>query len=174
MDKDVSAFGKLGEVVRSRGIAGDHNRSIGSVEPIRERWHHWRMIDQCGPDRHLVITQDQSSLAELMNMDQRLEWDASFVRRSRVNVVLIHIEKQPGHLRKRWRSPRVDAGAETSSPGEPDQVPIIGVVIGVVVRHEDVPERGQRDIRHHKLASHAVATVDDIRDVVPDDDLSRR
>jgi len=42
------------------------------------------------------------------------------------------------------------------------------------VRHENVAQRGQWHIRHDELTSHAVAAVDDIRGVVPDDDLGRR
>ena len=43
----------------------------------------------------------------------------------------------------------------------------------MVVRHEDVAQRGQWHVRQDKLTSHAVAAVDDIRGVVPDDDLGR-
>src|SRR4051812_7207835 len=43
----------------------------------------------------------------------------------------------------------------------------------MLMRHEQVAQRGQWHIRKDKLTGHAVAAVDDIRGVVADDDLRR-
>lgn len=87
MDQDLGPFGEFDEVVRPRRIAGDHDGPIGRVEAIRESGHHWWMVDQCAPDRHLVIAQYQPTLAEFMNMDQGLE-GAVVLHQSRGGSVL--------------------------------------------------------------------------------------
>lgn len=131
------------------------------------------MVDKRCPDRHLVIAHDQTTFAELMDMNQRHEWHAAFVGDPRTNVVGIHFKEQPGHLRERRRPPRVDPCAEPGGPCKPDQIPVISVVIRVVVRQEDVAQRRQWHIGENKLTSHTVAAVDHIRGVVFDNDLGR-
>src|SRR5207247_2140123 len=136
--------------------------------------HRRRMVNQWCPDRHLVLAREQPSLTELVNMDQRFERHAAFVRDPRMNVIRIQVKEQPGHLRERWRSPRIDACAEAGGPGEPYQIPVISVVIRVVVRQKDVAQSGQWHIGQNKLTSHTVATVNDIPSVVPDVDGAHR
>src|SRR5215471_12581313 len=108
-----------------------------------------------------------------MHMDQRFEWHTSLVSYPRMDVVLIQFKEQPGHLRERRRSPRVNACAESGGPCEPDQVSIIGVVIRVLVRQEYMAHGRQRHAGKHKLPGHTVAAVDHIRRVVADDHLGR-
>jgi hypothetical protein len=132
------------------------------------------MVNKRCPNRYLIIAYDQTTFAELMDMDQRHEWHATFVSDPRVNVVRIHFKEQPGQLRERWRPPRVDPCVESGSPCKPDQIPVISGVIRVVVRQKDVAQRRQWHIGKHKLTGHAVAAVDHIRGVVSDNDLGRR
>jgi hypothetical protein len=47
-------------------------------------------------------------------------------------------------------------------------------VVGVVVGDEGVAERGQREFRLDQLEGHAVAGVDHVGDVVPDDEVGGR
>jgi hypothetical protein len=70
------------------------------------------MIDKGCPDRHLVIAHDQAPFTQLVDMNQWDKRHAAFVSDPRVDVGLIHFEKQLGHLRERRWSPRVDLRAE--------------------------------------------------------------
>lgn len=95
-----------------------------------------------------------------MDVDQWHERHAAFVSDPRLNVVRIHLKEQPGRLCEWRRPPRIDPCAEPRGPCQPDQISVISIVIRVVVRQEDVAQRGQWHIGKNKLTSHAVAAVD--------------
>src|SRR5207253_3966404 len=69
--------------------------------------------------------------------------------------------------------PRVDARAETCYPRQPDQVAVVGVVIRVVVRDEDMAQRRERHSGQGQLPGNAIAAIDHVRDVLADDHLRR-
>ena len=77
------------------------------------------------------------------------------------------------HLRERRRSPRVDPRLQLIAPREQQQVAVVGVVIGMMVRDEDVAQRAE-DAGQHHLPGDAVAAVDDVAAIADDDDLRRR
>ena len=83
---------------------------------------------------------------------------------------LVHLEEQPRHARQRRRPPRVHRRREMVAPREQQQVAVVRVVIGVVVRDEDVAQRAE-DAGDHHLAGDAVAAVDHVAAVADDDDL---
>src|SRR6266851_3078229 len=63
---------------------------------------------------------------------------------------------------------------EPTGPRKEQKIAIVRIVVGVVVRHEDVPHLGQRHAGQYELARHAVRTVDDVGHVVRNDDLRGR
>ena len=83
-------------------------------------------------------------------------------------------EEQPGHLRERWRSPSIDTRMQPGTPREPNEIPVIGIVVRMVVRQENVAECGQRHSGERELARDTVATVDDVDGIIRDDDLCGR
>src|SRR5262249_37609627 len=63
---------------------------------------------------------------------------------------------------------------QTHDPGIVDKQAELGVVIGVVVRDEDVTQLRQRDFRFNQLEARSVAGVDHVGDVVEDDEIGGR
>jgi hypothetical protein len=55
-----------------------------------------------------------------------------------VDVVGVHFEEQFRHLRERRWPLGIDAGDEPRSSSQPNQIPIVRIVVGVLVRQEDV------------------------------------
>src|SRR5688572_18951314 len=105
-------------------------------------------------------------------MNKRRERRPALVRRPDVDVSAVHVEEQLRHVLERRRPPRVNARAQTSSPREQHEISIIRVMVRVVMRDKDMPQRGKRYSRKHKLSRDAVSAIDDIGNAVADDDLS--
>jgi hypothetical protein len=63
---------------------------------------------------------------------------SAFIRNSGVDVVGVHFEKQLGHLRERRWSLGIDSRAEPGGPSQPNQIPIVRIVVGMLVGQEDV------------------------------------
>ena len=61
-----------------------------------------------------------------------------------------------------------------SRPRKPHKIAVVGVVVRMVVREEDMPESGQRYIGQCELARDAVTTIDDVACAIRDDDLCWR
>src|SRR5438874_342255 len=118
-------------------------------------------------------TRPASSAAVWWDMMQRNKWDTALVRDPRVDVIRVHLEEKTRHLLERRWSPSVEPRAQAGRPGKQDEVAIVGVVIRMMVRNEDVPELGQGHSGEDELARHAIAAVDDIRRVIGNDYLSR-
>ena len=156
-------------LVGRRGVARDHDRPIAGVEAIAERRHDRRMIDQRRGDLDVLVLQDDAALAQLVGVDQRRERHPAFVGDARVDVGRVHLEEQARHLLERRRTPGVDRRAQPGRPRQPDQVAVVRVVVGVMVRDEDVAQRRQRHAGEHQLPSDAVAAVDDVGHAVDDD-----
>ena len=89
------------------------------------------------------------------------------------DVEIIEREELPSHARERGRTPRVHRRAETRGPRQQQQVAVIGVVVGVVVGEEDVPEGRQRHAGADELPRHTVAAVHHVRRPARQDDLGR-
>ena len=60
---------------------------------------------------------------------------------------------------------------QAGCPRKPDQVAVVRVVIGVLVRDEDVPQRRERHAGKGQLAGDPVAAIDHVRGVAADNHL---
>ena len=63
---------------------------------------------------------------------------------------------------------------QPARPRQEEEVAVIGVVVGMLVSHEDVAECGQRHPGAGELDGDAVAAVNDVGHAVDDDRLRRR
>ena len=91
-----------------------------------------------------------------------------------VDVVHVHLEEQLRHLLERRWSPRVHPRRQASRPREPNQISVVGVVVRMLMRQEDMTQTGQRHTRECQLACDSVPAIDHVCDGVADDDLSGR
>jgi hypothetical protein len=132
------------------------------------------MVGERRRDRHHVVLHHHAPFRELVDLDQRRQRDAPFVRAARLDVKGVHLEEEPGHPLERRGTPGVDARAQPGSPGEPDQVAVVGVVVRVVVGQEHVAQPVEGDTGQDELARDAVAAVDHVGRVVDQDDLGSR
>jgi hypothetical protein len=108
-----------------------------------------------------------------MRVDERNEWHPSLVGDAGVDVVCVHLEEQTRHLRKRRRTPRIDATPQTGRPCNQQQVAVVGVVIRMVVSEEDMAKSGQSHSGLIQLCRNSVTAINDIRHVVDQNDLRR-
>ena len=162
------------EVLGWRGIAGNDDRAVARIEAIRERRYHWRMIDECSGDLHVVVRHHDATIANLVWVNQRHERRPAFVCNPRIDIVGVHLEEQLRHLLERRWSPRVDSGVQAGGPRQPDQIAVVSVMVGMLMGQEDVPQRIEGHAGKGQLPGDAVAAVDDVRDAVDDDDLGGR
>jgi hypothetical protein len=71
------------------------------------------------------------------------------------------------------RTPAIDASFQAGSPREQQQVAVVGVVIGMLVRQQDVAQLREANACRDELARDAVAAIDNVSDVVDHDHLRR-
>src|SRR5215469_5546547 len=121
----------------------------------------------------VFIMQYQSRCRDFMCVYQRSERYPAFVRDTRPDIDVTHREELARHPLEQRRSPCVHTSFQTRSPGEQQQIPVIGIVIGVLMRHENVTQPGKRHTCEDELTSHAITAVHDIRYVIDNNDLSR-
>ena len=82
---------------------------------------------------------------QLVDMDEGCERNAALVLNPGIDVVGVHFEEQLRHLRE-WRwPPGIDARAEAGGPSQPNQIPIVSIVVGMLVGQEDVTQSRQPD-----------------------------
>src|SRR5262245_12666377 len=129
------------------------------------------MVHEGRRDGQVLVSHEWAPVAELVNVDQWHQRHPVLVDDPDVDVSRVHFEEQPGHLLERWRSPSIDTGKPPRAPRKPNEVPVVGIVVRMMVREENVPESGHRHSSKRELARDAVAAIDDIRRVVRHDDL---
>ena len=96
------------------------------------------MIDERRGHLHALVLRHGTGLAELVHVHERHQRRPALVGDPRVDVVRVHLEVEPRHLLERRRSPRVDAGAQAAHPRLHEHVAVVEVVVGVMMRDEDV------------------------------------
>lgn len=87
------------------------------------------MIRQCGGHRHIFIPHHRATRPQLVGVNERHKRNAPFVANSHVDVVLVHVEEEARHLFERRGAPGIDARLQAGRPSEPNQVPVVGVVV---------------------------------------------
>src|SRR6266478_4473103 len=147
----------------SRSMSCSHGHCTAPAE-ARGRSGHFQVL----------VLHDWTCLDQLVYVNERDERAPALVGDARLDVGGIHLEEEPGHLLERRRPPRVDARAQPGRPCQPDEIAVVGIVIRVVVRDENVSQVRQRNTGEHQLARDAIAAIDHVRTVVRDDDLSGR
>ena len=172
VDQHVRPASKRYEIPRRRRIARNNNRAIRRVEAIGESRHDWRVLDERSSHSHLLVVHHCPTGRELVWVHERPERHSPFVRDADVDVVLVHLEKQTRHSREGRRPPGVDARVQPRGPCEPDEVPIVRVVVRVLMRDEHMAQRRQRDTGRRELTRDAISAIDDVRDAAADDHLS--
>jgi hypothetical protein len=121
-------------------------------------------------DGHQVVFHDRAAPRDLVRMDERRQRRAALVAHAHGDVGRAHVEKLLRHARQRRRSPRIHRRRQPVAPREQQQVAVVGVVIRMMVRDEDVPERPEH-ARDRHLTRDAVAAVDHVAAIADDDDL---
>src|SRR4029077_5078578 len=102
------------------------------------------MVYERSGGRYVLVPHDFAVLVQLVDMNQRNERHPPLIGDTRLDVRRVHFEEQPGHLLERWGDPRVDSRSFYGGPSQPEQVAVIGVMVRVMVREEDVPKCWQR------------------------------
>src|SRR5689334_13786014 len=89
----------------------------------------------------------------------------AFVNHARVDIKLEIVEEVGGHLRQARWTVSVDARGNARDPRVVKEWTELEIVIGVMMRDEDVAETVQRDAGGYQLSGCAVAAVDKVRHV---------
>src|SRR6476660_6128866 len=143
MHEDLGPASEVYETVRSCRVSGNDNGPAGTVKPVGERRCHEWMVDQSGGHLYIFVLHHQPALLEFMSMYEWTERRPSLVLDPRANVVAVHLEEQLRHPHERRRSPGVNPRREPRGPREPEQVAVVGVVVGMLVSDEDVSQLEQ-------------------------------
>ncbi len=118
---------------------------------------------------HVIIRQHNTWLIKLMRDDQIAWIRTAFVFDARVDIEFEVIEEVGGHVfQPRWT---INVHAD-GLPGDPcviDQRTELQIVIGMMMSDEYVPKPVERDARSYQLPRRSVATVNNIRNVVDQD-----
>jgi len=174
VDEDVRAARQRDERVGPRGVAREDHGSIGAVEAIGERQRHHRMVHGGAAHDDLIVFHDGAAFLQLVRVHQRPERRAPFVGDPDVDVRRAHLEEEVRHAGERRRPPRVDLGSQARRPCEQHEGAEVGVVIGMMMRDEEMADSCEVDAGEHHLPRDAVAAIDHVRGAVDDDDRRRR
>jgi hypothetical protein len=98
------------------------------------RYHSGRHFD-------VVVLQHDAARAELVRPQERARVDPPFVGNADVDVATVQRKELLRHRRQRRWPPGIHRRGEPGRPGGVEQVAVFQIVIGVVVRDEDVPQR---------------------------------
>ena len=176
---------------RSSGDHRPHRRVAGKSERVAllqlcgaHIWMSWHgeALDQSDIDIR-IVNEGRVPLAPLVRVHELREAGAVIADDNvKVTATLVithrsyrpspvHLEEQSGHALERRRSPRIDRRTQAGRPREPDEIAVVGSVIGMLVRDEDVAQRCQRHTRKGHLPGDAIAAVDHIGGAIADDHL---
>jgi hypothetical protein len=115
-----------------------YDRRVGAIETIGERGYDRRMMHERRCHTNVFIVHNQTAVAQLVDMNQWNQRNPTVILDPSVDVVGVHFEEQLRHLRKRRWSPGIDARAEPRGPRQPNQIPLVRIVVGVLMGQEDV------------------------------------
>jgi hypothetical protein len=143
----------------------------GASEAVGVRLLDHRMLHARTGDLQVVVLHHGAGSCELVRVHERHERLASFVGDANVHVGRAHLEEEPRDpLDRRW-SVRIDAMTHAARPREQQQVAVVGIVIGVMMRDEDIAQCAERKTGEHELPRHAVGAVDHVEISAGDDHL---
>jgi len=136
MHQHVGASGERDEVPGVFRVARDHDRSIRRIEAIGKRGSDRWMIDQRGRDLDAFVFENLAGGGKIVRADQRRELHPLFVGHTCRDVDRVHFEEQARHFLERRRSESIHRRAQSTRPGQQQQIAVVGVVIRMVVRDE--------------------------------------
>jgi hypothetical protein len=112
-------------------------------------------------DGHAMIGKDLS-LAVAMGGDKLAQIGTALVDNARLNVEFAAGKKSVEQRLDTVRSVDIDRILQPQRPGIVGKRSCFEIVIGMVVRDENVAQRGQREFRLDELERRAVADIDDV------------
>ena len=136
VDEHIGTFGELHEVVGWRRIARNDDRPVRRNEPGREGRNDRRMIHERGGHLHVLVPHHVTTLSQLVTSGTSGR-RPSFEIRTSMSYLFIS-KKGRVIFSSGGGPPCIDTSLQARSPREPDQISIVGSVIGVLMREKDM------------------------------------
>jgi hypothetical protein len=155
------------------GVAGKDDGLAGELELECEALGDRRV--HVAQRRHLDVARGHDrTLGVFVYLDELAQVGPALVDDAGVDVELVGIPKA---LRQRCHaggSVGVDRRMQPARPRVVHEQPELGIVVGMVMGDEGVAQGGQRKFCLDQLEGRAIAGIDDVRDVIPNDQIGGR
>ena len=124
------------------------------------------MVHQTRAHFHVVIRQQHAGFFKLMSRQESAWVCPAFVIDTRVDVKLEVVKEIAGHVCEPGWAISVNAYRQAGNPRVVKEWPKFEIMVGMMMRDEDVPQPVQCNSGGYQLLRHAVTAVDEIRHVV--------
>ena len=170
----VRAPGQGHQSLTRTRVARNDDGPVRTVESIGEGGREARMLDQRGRHGHVRVAHHRTTDRDLMRPDEVGQGPSAFVGDPGADIDVVHLQEQLRHTLQGRRAVGVDRCRKARRPAQQQQIPIVGVVVGVVVGQKDAPKRLERHAGEHELTGDPVPTVNDVGVATDHNHLSGR
>jgi DHA1 family bicyclomycin/chloramphenicol resistance-like MFS transporter len=173
MHQNVSTCREVGDGIQADRVPGEHDASVGRVEPVRERVFDGWMVHPSGGHSHGVVAEDHPGLNDLIHSYECLQRLATVRGAAHGDVVRLHLEERCQYALERRRPDDLNRRLKIRPRGV-EQRPEIPVVIRMVMGYQESLQRVERDASLDELAWDAIPAVDHIGTAVDSHGVSWR
>src|SRR5829696_9184142 len=122
---------------------------------------------------HIVILHDDAGSLELVNRNRSSKVGHAFIHDTSVDVELLVCKESASKFFQSCRAVDIHFRRLRSHPCVIEQRTVLEVVIGMMMRDENIAKPVQRDARRNQLSRDTVSTINEERNIIDEDERRR-